>query len=96
VNWSELVTGQIRYKTPFLSLKTFFPLIMKTYLKLKAYDQELSSLKAQVKIYEDKIKELSQDLTNKDELTVTLKCELLSSQEKLKIKSDEVNQFNLE
>ena len=69
---------------------------MKTYLKLKAYDQELSSLKAQVKIYEDKIKELSQDLTNKDELTVTLKCELLSSQEKLKINSDEVNQFNLE
>ena len=70
--------------------------MMKTYLKLKAYDQELNSLKAQVKIYEDKIKELSQDLTNKDELIVTLKCELLSSQEKLKIKSDEVNLFNLE
>jgi hypothetical protein len=69
---------------------------MKIYLKLKAYDQELNSLKAQVKIYEDKIKELSQDLTNKDELIVTLKCELLSSQEKLKIKSDEVTLFNLE
>ena len=69
---------------------------MKIYFKLKAYDQELNSLKAQVKIYEDKIKELSQDLTNKDELIVTLKCELLSSQEKLKIKSDEVTLFNLE
>ena len=64
-------------------------------MQLKAYDQELNSLKAQVKNYEDKIKELSQDLTNKEELNIALRSELHNTQEKLRIKSDEVNKFEI-
>jgi hypothetical protein len=65
------------------------------FLQLKAYDQELNSLKAQVKNYEEKIKELSQDLTNKEELNIALRSELHNTQEKLRIKSDEVKKFTL-
>ena len=53
----------------------------------------MSCLKTQIKNYEDKIKELSQDLTTKEESNVALKIELHNSQEKLKHKSDEVNSF---
>ena len=47
-----------------------------------------------MKTYEDKIKELSQELSVKEEHNLSLRSDLLSSQEKLKSKSDEVRIFH--
>jgi len=63
---------------------------------LKCCDQEISTLKSQLKLQEEKIKHLIEEKTTREEQSNTLKVEFQCLQEKFKLKSDEATKYEVE
>lgn len=84
IDYWKLLVKMILYMLDFLN-KIFFK-------KLKFYDQELNSTRMQYKNYEDKVKQLYQEISVKEEQLIGLKNENQNIQEKFRQKSEEVKQ----
>lgn len=59
-------------------------------MKLKCNEHELKSLRNQLKICDEKIKQSITEMSFKDDQLLILKTELQNTQDKLKYKTDEV------
>jgi chromosome segregation ATPase len=63
---------------------------------MKYYDQEVNSLKMQLKGYEEKVMQLSQDINCRDDQIIAYKSELQSVQDKYKTKFEDAAKLETE